>query len=530
MHTVGSFAGSSRINPSMKRVLLFVVDGCTSRVLRPLVDDGALPTFAALRDRGTLAYDCLSIFPSITPAATASIVTGRYPQDHGIAGMSWWDPATDRVSYYGDDVWTVLQRGLGTFMRDFLLRLNGDRLRAPTIFETAERQGRRAGCINHLIFRGDVAHEVRIPTLLSLWPGVPSGLTVRGPSLLCLGDLVSNYPQPEDLSLEEGGPFNRYGFDDQGTEDFLLDLEGAGELPDVTVAYLADYDFDSHGRGPHGAADTLRMVDGRLASVFEAWGGVDRVLEDACILLTADHAHSDVRPGDPGRLVLPDLLAGYRTAGPGAPWDHEDIMACPNMRVAEIYFRRGGRVTVQDVSATLLEDARVDQVIWREHDGPGGEYCVATRDRGRLRFSPAEGTGDAVDAYGAGWHLHGDLSAVDAQTTRSGGLHYGRYPNGLERIGAALASQPVGRVLVTATPGCEFAMPGQSVHGGAGSHGTLHELDSLVPLLMAGVPAGVRLPEAPRIVDVEPLCRQMLALDGGLPPGASHMKRAPPGR
>ena len=95
----------------MKRTLLFVVDGCTSRVLRSMIRDGALPTIEALRARGALAYDCVSVFPSITPAATASIVTGRYPEGHGIAGMSWWDPSTDRVSYYGDDVWTMTTCG-----------------------------------------------------------------------------------------------------------------------------------------------------------------------------------------------------------------------------------------------------------------------------------------------------------------------------------------------------------------------------------------------------------------------------------
>lgn len=506
----------------MKRVLLFVVDGCTSRVLRRLVDDGALPTIAALGARGTLAYDCLSIFPSITPAATASIVTGCYPQDHGIAGMSWWDSSTDRVSYYGDDVWTVLQRGVGTFVRDFLLRLNGERLRAPTIFQTAERHGRRAGCINHLIFRGDAPHAAHMPTLLSVWPGVPSDLRIHGPSLLCLGDFVSE-GRRTDPSVKDDGLFNRFGLDDQGTEDFLLDFTSVRDLPDVTVAYFADYDFDSHDRGPEGATDTLRRVDGRLASVFDAWGGLDRVLEDACIMLTADHAHSDVFPGDRGRIVLEEHLSDYRQAGPGSGWNDEEIMVCPNMRAAEIYFRRGSSLTVQEVCSTLLQDPRIDQVIWREPGEPRATYCVATRDRGELRFSiAAGGEGDAQDAYHASWHMRGDLSAIDARASRSGSLMYGTYPNALERIACSLAHQPGGRVLATACPGHEFGMAGQSVHSGAGSHGTLHELDSRVPLLVAGAPEELRIPQQPRIVDVEPLCRALLDISGGIPPGASH--------
>ncbi len=63
----------------MKRILIFVVDCCTPRVMRAQMRDGRLPTLEGLSARGTLALDCVSIFPSITPAATVSIVTGRRP-------------------------------------------------------------------------------------------------------------------------------------------------------------------------------------------------------------------------------------------------------------------------------------------------------------------------------------------------------------------------------------------------------------------------------------------------------------------
>jgi predicted AlkP superfamily pyrophosphatase or phosphodiesterase len=105
-----------------KRVLLIVVDGCTSRELGSALDRGELPLLAELAERGVLDLECLSIFPSITPAATASIVTGRYPSAHGIAGMSWLNPTTQRISYFSDDVWTVLARGAGDFLEGFLLR------------------------------------------------------------------------------------------------------------------------------------------------------------------------------------------------------------------------------------------------------------------------------------------------------------------------------------------------------------------------------------------------------------------------
>lgn len=63
---------------------------------------------------------CVTIFPSITPAATTSIVTGAYPSEHGIAGASWYDQEREEVAYYGDDFWVIARR-FGEFVRDFLI-------------------------------------------------------------------------------------------------------------------------------------------------------------------------------------------------------------------------------------------------------------------------------------------------------------------------------------------------------------------------------------------------------------------------
>ena len=142
----------------------------------------------------------VSIFPSITPAATTSIITGAYPAEHGIAGASWFDEQRQEVAYYGDDFWVIAREGFGNFINDFLLRLNGDRLRAPTLFEMVERSGRTAACLNYLVFRGGYPHHVRMPGVIAALPGVPLTETVEGPSILCLGDFVGT-PSPHGHKL-----------------------------------------------------------------------------------------------------------------------------------------------------------------------------------------------------------------------------------------------------------------------------------------------------------------------------------------
>jgi hypothetical protein len=502
-----------------KRVLLIVVDGCTSRLLGPAIDRGEMPLLGQLASRGSLELGCVSIFPSITPAATASIVTGRYPARHGIAGMSWIDPSTHRITYFGDDVRTVLKRGLKDFLHGFLLRLNGEWLQAPTLFELVERHGGRAACFNHLIFRGDVPHELSQPLLFKLLPWVPGRVTVHGPSWLCLGDFVATTPMG-DGEDRPGGVRHRFGMDDEGTAGFLRRIRRARELPDFSVAYFADYDFESHDRGPAAALDTLARFDELLSDVFTGWGGVDRVLEEACIVLTADHAHSEVGDGDGAAVPLEDVLGGYTCADPDTGWrEGADLVVCPNMRSAEVYVRRRDSDFVMGVCRALLEEPRVDHVIFRHARGDRDDFHVATRDRGSLRFRQTDAPDAVRDEYGAGWEMTGDLTAIDA-AIEGGRLRYGVYPNALERV-ANVDARP-GRIWVTARIGCEFGMPGQGVHHGAGSHGTLHELDSLVPLLVAGAPSDDALARTPRIVDVAPLCARFLDLPFEFQPGDSR--------
>ena len=497
----------------VKRVLLVVVDGWTPRVFGPELESGKLPMFRELANRGWLSLECVSIFPSITPAATASIVTGEYPSGHAISGMSWWNPSSGEVSYFGDDVWTVIQRGPGEFLRNFLLQLNGERLQAPTIFQLAERQGKRAACFNHLVFQGDQPHDLTNPWLLRLLPSVGRGPTVCGPSWLCLGDFITSTGRAGDVDAP-GGIFNRFGLDDEGTEAFLSDIPDPASLPDVTVAYFADYDFESHDKGPGAAVSTLRRLDARLSRIVEGWGGLDRVLEELCIVMTADHGHSIVGSDQSAAIDMDALLTGYRCADPATGWQNdEELLVCPNMRAAEVFHRDASSRYVRELAGRLVEDHRVDQVIWRESDEDGpNRFRVLTADRGELTFRPTtEATHAVRDEYGCLWDLKGEAGALDI-SVEEGAVEYGVYPNALERIACGVEYPRVGRIFATAKPGFEFSTTGQSVHYGAGSHGTLHEEDSRVPLLVAGAPGSTPLSATPRIIDVLPICSEILSL------------------
>ena len=91
-----------------------------------------------------------------------------------------------------------------------------------------------------------------------------------------------------------------------------------------------------------------------------------------------------------------------------------------------------------------------------------------------------------TDERGNGWDVDGDAALLDPAL----------YPNALERLEGAVLCATAGDVIVSATPGWEFADSGGIHHLGGGSHGSLRVEDSLVPLVTAGFAPRRGLPVA----------------------------------
>ncbi len=504
------------------KVLLIVIDAATPHVVCPAIRTGRLPVLRQLVEAGSMHESSVSIFPSITPAATTTIATGAYPAEHGIAGASWYDEARDEVAYYGDDFWTIAREGFGEFVRDFLLRLNGDRLRAPTLFQMIERSGRTAASLNYLVFRGSQPHRVRIPGLMAALPGVPLAETVEGPSLLYLGDFVGTPMAGGRRLSDKGGAHHRFGMDDASTGTLLRDLFDSGEVPDFTIAYFADNDYRSHEIGPYATLPVIEQVDRMLGQAFDAAGGIERVLADTCVVVTSDHGHCDILGDEAAAVIRLDrLLANFRQAELGRAWTARDeIMICPNMRAAQIYLRNITPDLVESVARDILRDERVDQVMWRAgHTAGSAEGYVVASPRGRLRFSrAANGFEASADAFGGRWTWQGDPDALGVNLDGAT-LEFEQYPNAFERIAGVLDLDQSGEIWVTARPGCEFEVPGGKAHVGGASHGALHALDSFSPVIMAGGPVRPRLPRHMRLVDIAPLCMELLGLPMRYLPG-----------
>ena len=108
--------------------------------------------------------------------------------------------------------------------------------------------------------------------------------------------------------------------------------------------------------------------------------------------------------------------------------------------------------------------------------------------RGRARRRPPRGPRAAVRAGRAAARraaaaLDGRGRPRDARARRATARCVSAtYPNALERLWQILGCVNAGDVVASAAPGYEFRDAGGASHLGGGSHGSLHAVDSLVPL------------------------------------------------
>jgi hypothetical protein len=227
---------------------------------------------------------------------------------------------------------------------------------------------------------------------------------------------------------------------------------------DMLAYYLSDFDYASHAHGPEGAEDVaLERTDAAIGALLGAAGGVDSFLDRYAVILLSDHGQT---PVDQVAQLERSLAA------------HADsIVVTASNRAGQIYLLPDARVEAATLARALDGDAAVDVALWRED-----EEAVARRDGEELRFAREDD----------GWRTSGDASILDQ-------------PDALNRAWNALANPNAGEVLVSAAPGFEFVDLGGRHHAGGGSHGSLIEGDSIVPVLTIGIDA-----ELERITDVTP--------------------------
>ena len=476
-----------------KKLVLAVIDALKPEMLERAVDHGQAPTLAKIMQRGTYVRDCVSSFPSVTPVAAASIVTGLGPADHFIPSMNWYHRGERRYVEYGSSF--EASRAVGVFrsLQDTVYNMNMAHLNRArrTVFEALMDNGIRTAGTTYLMYRGRKRHPIQpdgMYSRLARAGGFRHG--VWGPDELFYADLFAS--RKTDCRSTLGMPGQR----DQHTGcvgAYLVEHD----LFDFMLASLPDNDTYSHKRGPYAQVTSIASADRALERIMHAAGGPDEFLDSHAVIVMSDHSQIAVVD----QVNLAQALESYSLLLPEEPDDEgAEIAICPSQRSGQVYVLQPDRreELTPKIARELGQVEGIDIVMWRD-----GEEGVVLSERGELRFSAG---GDLVDDRGGTWSVDGEPATL-ALNVEDGRVTSASYPDCLERIWSALTCPNSGDVLVSAGGGYEFTDWGGVAHVGGGSHGSLHRGDSLGVLLFAGTGPGKKdAPNTWRIRDVTPMC------------------------
>jgi hypothetical protein len=424
-----------------KKLILIVIDGLTPDVFEAAAESHSAPTLAMLAEAGTYAR-AISTFPSLTPVCLASLATGGGPDVHHIPHLVWYHRGEGRVVEYGSSFGAVRAVGTRRAIKDAIVEMNAEHLarEAVTVYEALEDDGLTTAAVNVPCYRGRTRHVATVP-------GVAR--PVYGPRRFFYYSLFESDVTGAPLAVRGRaiGSIDAYA---AAVGRWLVTRDGF----DFLFYYLPDYDFASHVLGPNGAHEALARSDSAVAALVEAAGGLEAFLERYDVVLCSDHGQTPIeRP-----FRLESALSDFRLLRPtGRRVDSELAVAASN-RAGMVYLLPAAQVEPRVIAERLSDEQDLDVVIFRE-----GDDAIALRDGEELGLSADDG-----GWRGRAWH--------------------------------ALANPNAGDVLVSAAAGVELTDLGGRHHVGGGSHGSLLDGDSLVPMLVVG-PA-----EPPAsITDVAPL-------------------------
>jgi predicted AlkP superfamily pyrophosphatase or phosphodiesterase len=378
------FADGSSRQPAC--LILVSVDGLAAGDYTILRD---LPAFRRLLDAGACVRRVKGVYPTQTYPQHASLVTGTYPDTHGIAANTRLKPGE------GPD-WFWYRRDL----------------RVSTLYDAATEAGLRVGTL-FWPSAGGAAHARVLPEILPARPGE---------------HLMT-------LVMKAGTPgfvlhmLLRYGYLLRGLRRRYLDnftcacashLIRRGKI-DLLLLHLFDLDATRHRLGTRSpeAARVLREHDRRLEKILAAVQRSGRAGQTA-VVVTGDHAHRDVHTRIHINTALREAgLQSYDAAGRLGTWEAW-ALSCDGS--AQIILRQrddpGMRRRVYSLLVQMQQDPGngIAAVLGREQLAAlrvGDTVDFAVEARPGFFFSSRPGPALLAEACPRYRAAHGYLPAAD---------------------------------------------------------------------------------------------------------------------
>jgi len=194
------------------------------------------PSLSAFVESGVSPSYMLPSFPSVTFPNHYTLVTGLYPESHGIVGNQFWDPEVEQEFFYTNTSSSMHAKWWS---------------KAEPLWVTAEKQG--------------------VKTAIHMWPGSEAHVLGVEPTYLDKFNEHEKLPKKVDRILQ------------------LLDMERE-QRPQLIAAYVPDVDRDGHAFGPNSTEirATIAEADNMLTLLVE--GLYNRNLTEIVnVIVVSDH-------------------------------------------------------------------------------------------------------------------------------------------------------------------------------------------------------------------------------------------------
>lgn len=340
-----------------------------------------LPNFGRLIRRGCVVRGGMrSVYPSDTYPAHASLITGTWPDRHGI----YHNQPLDVGNLDPDWFW---------YRRD---------MKTETLLDAAHRAGYSTACVSWPCMGGDPSVDWLVP---EIWPKDPN----EDPRPIFRTACSANLLGP-------GGILERHWHKLRGTQKPFMDHMMIGcacdiirrYKPDVMLIHLAYLDGTRHLHGVHGPAvrQAVYANDDWFGRLEEATMDAG-VYENTNFAVISDHGHLNVRRiFHPNVLLAEAGLISLDENGQVVGWRaycHSAGLSC------QVFLRepsdRGTRAVLEDLLYAMRENEAwgVESVLTkaevrREHrlDGP---FDYVLEGKGGTAFG-SEWTGPALTSSG----------------------------------------------------------------------------------------------------------------------------------
>lgn len=479
-----------------KPVILITIDSLMSEPLQKAVKEEKAPAFSFLMNNGLFFPEVISSYPTMSVTIDSTLLTGTYAHQHKVPGLIWFKEDESRMISYGSGLREIWSNGLRNVALDSIIHLNEVHLskEVQTIHEKLANRHLHSASINGLLYRGSSQQQLNVPKLISTVNLLPKEIEVNGPTLLSLGTLSQYNPGNDRYKWI----WDRMGINNYFTAKELIYLIEKNKLPSFTLAYFPDADATIHKNGPNDLKG-IEKADTALQEILNSYSSWEEALQKVTWIVMGDSAQSFVNKDKETSLIdLNDVLKKYTFWERGK--ENAQLAIAINERMAYIYIN-DEEIPLTEVVNVLKEDDRIGFIAWKDDQT---NHLVSPKIDAELTFSP---NGAHVDQYNQSWKLDGSLSILDLKIDQNGTIHYRNYPDALARLHGALHSQEGNVIIVDAKPSYEFIEKYSHDHAGGGAHGSLHKVDSVVPLIVTGTD---KSPEYKRLVDVKEWILQLM--------------------